>query len=325
MDTAFKQKLITDLKEKNLTDSSIKLYIGNLERLNDDLPLNNFKFLDDDKSIIEKLSALKQTTQRGYLISIVSILGLYKELNKKFTSLYNKYYTLMMQVNDKIKAVPTDKMSETQKDNWSSWEDIIKKFDEIKSEVDKFINSQSISKKNYNKLLEYIVLALYVYLEPRRNDYLNMLVVKKYDKSMNPEFNYLSYDDKKMVFNKYKTSKKAGQLILDINDDLYNSIQNYFKFHPLIKGKKINAKTQIEFLVNYDGSNLTYPNGITRILNKIFGKNLSSSMLRHIYISHKYGDVVKDMENTAKTMGHSVGMQKAYIKDDKGINPVKIE
>ena len=200
-------------------------------------------------------------------------------------------------------------------------EQVLNKFDELKKDVEPFINNETINKKNYNKLLEYVVLALYTYNEPRRNEYVNMLVVKKYNPSMNSDNNYLSYDDKKLIFNKYKTSKKAGQEIFDIHDNLFNVINQYFKFHPLIKGKKLSSKTSFEFLVNYDGSNLPLQNGLTRILNKIFDKNLSSSLLRHIYLSYKYGPIVKDMEKTAKAMSHSVSTQKAYIKDT---GPVKI-
>ena len=321
MDTKFKQKIIMDLKKKNLADSSIKLYLGNLERLNDELPLNNLNFLSDSDKILDKISTLKPTTQRGYLISICSVLEIYKDTSKKMLNLYQNYYNLMIKSNDKIKAIPTDKLSETQEKNWSSWQDVLNKFDELKKDVEPFINNETINKKNYNKLLEYVVLALYTYNEPRRNEYVNMLVVKKYNPSMNSDNNYLSYDDKKLIFNKYKTSKKAGQEIFDIHDNLFNVINQYFKFHPLIKGKKLSSKTSFEFLVNYDGSNLPLQNGLTRILNKIFDKNLSSSLLRHIYLSYKYGPIVKDMEKTAKAMSHSLATQKAYIKDS---SPVKI-
>lgn len=322
MDTKFRQKLIIDLKNKNLADSSIKLYLGNLERLNGELPLNNLNFLNDSDKIIDSISTLKPTTQRGYLISVCSVLEIYKDTSKKMLNLYQKFYNLMIKSNDKIKAIPTDKLSEVQEENWSTWQDVLNKFEELKKDVQPFINNESINKKNYNKLLEYVVLALYVYNEPRRNEYVNMIVVKKYIPTMDPEHNYISYDDKKIIFNKYKTSKKLGQEIFEIKDDLFNVINQYFKFHPLIKGKKLTNKTAFEFLVNYDGSSLPSQNGLTRILNKIFDKHISSSMLRHIYLSYKYGDVVKDMEKTAKAMSHSLSTQKAYIKDP---SEIKIE
>jgi len=102
-------------------------------------------------------------------------------------------------------------------------------------------------------------------------------------------------------------------------------INKYFKFHPLLKGKKINTKTNIDFLVNYDGSPLPSPNGITRILNKIFGKRISSSMLRHIYLSSLYGDTLEKMKETADKMGHSIETQKEYIKTSTAPIVVKFD
>lgn len=315
METSYKQTLTNDLQNKNLSPSSIKLYLSNLERLNDELPLKNLNFLNDPNVILEKIKDLKLTTQRGYLISICSVLEMYKDKQKKMGELYKKYYDIMINLNDKLKAIPTEELTQTQAKNWASWADIKNKFEELEKTVNEFINNENISKANYLKLLEYMVLALYVFLEPRRNEYNNVLVVKKYSPTMSNDYNYLSYDDKKFIFNKYKTSKKRGQEVIAFGDDLMNVINKYFKFHPLIKGKKLTTKSNFEFLVNYDGGVLPSPNGITRILNKIFGKHISSSMLRHIYLTDLYGDTVKKMKETADNMGHSSGTQKEYIKD----------
>jgi hypothetical protein len=318
MDTEFKQMLINDLQNKNLSPSSIKLYLSNLERLNDELPLKNLNFLKDIDKTTDKIKDLKLTTQRGYLISICSILEMYKT-KKTINDLYKKYYEIMINLNDKLKAIPTNVMTDTQKKNWASWDDIKTKFNELEINVDEFINNTQISKANYSKLLEYMVLSLYVLLEPRRNEYTNVYIIKKYNPNMSDEFNYLSYEDSKFIFNKYKTSKKKGQEIININKELMDVINKYLKFHPLLKGKKINKNTKEIFLVNFDGEHLANPNGITRILNKIFGKRISSSMLRHIYVSDLYGPIVKKMEQTAQNMGHSVETQKAYIKNSEPI------
>jgi hypothetical protein len=55
---------------------------------------------------------------------------------------------------------------------------------------------------------------------------------------------------------------------------------------------------------------------ITRELNTIFGKKISTSMLRHIYLSNLYKDVPKlnQMIRTAEEMGHSVGEAMKYVK-----------
>jgi hypothetical protein len=40
-------------------------------------------------------------------------------------------------------------------------------------------------------------------------------------------------------------------------------------------------------------------------------------MLRHIYITHKYGDTKKEMEKDAEAMGHSVAEQQQVYNKPK--------
>jgi hypothetical protein len=55
---------------------------------------------------------------------------------------------------------------------------------------------------------------------------------------------------------------------------------------------------------------------ITRILNKIFGKNIGSSMLRNMYLSNKYSNVIDELKSDTKDMGTSVDVAlSTYIKE----------
>jgi hypothetical protein len=138
-------------------------------------------------------------------------------------------------------------------------------------------------------------------------------------KNKEPEdktINYLIYDDKKFIFNKFKTAKKEGSSEIEIGDDLMNSINLYLKYNPLLKGKKITKNTNLPFLVKFDGKPLNKSvNTITYILNRIFKKKISSSMLRHIYLSNKYGDKLEEMKEDSKKMSHNIETQKEYIKN----------
>jgi integrase len=110
----------------------------------------------------------------------------------------------------------------------------------------------------------------------------------------------------------YKTAKSYGEQTEDVPAELQSTLAAYIKHHPLAKAKA----REFRLLVKADGSPLNSVNAITRILNKIFGKKIGSSMLRHIYLSSKYGQTNNDMEETAKAMAHSVSQQKDYIKHD---------
>jgi hypothetical protein len=313
-DTDFKKSLSDGFAEKKLASSSVKMYLRNLEKLNDDMPLKNFNFLKDVPAVLQQLEKYKQNTQRGYLISIVSALGLDKS-NKAKQKLYDDYYKLMMDKNKELKAKEaSNEKSETQAKNWLTWEEVSKTFAELEAKVKAFSSNKEINEHQYNVLLQYVVLALYYYKAPRRNEYQNMLIVKANSASLPITTNYLVLDTRSFIFNAYKTAKKEGQLKEDIPEELFDVILIYLKFHPLLKGKKVTKTTSLPFLVYYDGKPFSQVNAITRILNKTFGKNVGSSLLRHIYLSSKYGDILTEMKEDAGAMSHSVGMQKDYIK-----------
>jgi len=75
----------------------------------------------------------------------------------------------------------------------------------------------------------------------------------------------------------------------------------------------MSRNTEFRLLVNNDGSSLPSVNSMTRLLNRALGKNIGSSMLRHIYLTSKYKDVKNEMKDDAKDMAHSVSQQKDYV------------
>jgi hypothetical protein len=319
--TPFKTALISKLKDKGLSDSSIKMYVRNLEKLNDDMPLKNLNFLKDADVILSKLSDYKENTKRGYLISICSALSLDKSTKPK-QKLYDTYFKLMIAKNKELKEVEkSNEMTETQKTNWVDWKDVDTKMTELKDKVAKFQTAKEINEFNYNTLLSYVILALYYYKQPRRNmDYQKMIVVKTDDPTLPITDNYLAYDNKEFIFNVYKTAKKEGQQRETIPDDLMTIINLYFKFHPYFKSnpinkiKKANNNTAQHFLQYYNGTPLNKVNSITRILNKVFGKSVGSSMLRHSFLSNKHTDTIKTLKEDAEAMGHSVAQALDYVK-----------
>ena len=179
-DIEFMETLKNRMTEKNLSPSSINLYLRNLQKLNDDLPFKNFKFLENTDNIVKKLENYKPNTQRGYFISIVSALNCMKDTNKKISKMADAYYKLMIDKKNEIKAKPQGEMTEEQKENWVKWDSVEEKINELKEKVDKFINNKMLNETQYNILLSYMVLSLYYYAKPRRNqDYMKMNIVYK--------------------------------------------------------------------------------------------------------------------------------------------------
>lgn len=298
------ENLTEKLKQKNLSDSSIKMYLRNLQKLNDDEPLENLNFLKKTKNILDKIKDKKENTQRSYLISIVSVLG----ATEKDSSLYKKYHKFMMDINNKLRAKPTEKMTDTQNENWKKWDEVLNDFKKLEQNVLTF-KTKTLTKPKYNELLHCVVAGLYIYQEPRRNmDYQLMKKIEKFDDSLSKDQNYVDNDN--FYFYVYKTSKIHGLKQIEINPDFKPLLNLYYKYTGFPTEKEDN------FLVDFNGKPLDSVNSITRILNKVFNKKIGSSMLRHIYITHKFGDKVDEMKKTADNMGHTVETQKEYIKEE---------
>ncbi len=313
--TTFENDLKTKFKNKNLNDTTIKYYLRSLQILNDDEPLENVNFLNKVSFILNKLSDYKPNTKRNYIITICSTLSVLKKTN---TKAYKKYFEELKKMNSELKAQEKENVkSQTQEKNWLEWSEIKNKYDSLKEKVDNFKNNQAISKEEYNTLLQFIILSLYYLLPPRRNEYLNMNVIFKENKNLSNDKNYLDYDNKEFIFNSYKTAKTEGQLKIKIPNELFDNINIYLKYQPNIKLKNNKPPKNINdpFLVDSNGEPLKHKNSLTVILNKIFKpKRISSSMLRHIYLSDRYKDLNEEKKKDAIAMGHSVNMQNDYVK-----------
>jgi hypothetical protein len=148
-------------------------------------------------------------------------------------------------------------------------------------------------------------------------DYQEMSVVKKWNESMPTDRNYLDMDGQRFIFNKYKTAKASGQQIIDIPDadecPLMDAIVMYLKHNHHYRTAKTKL-VEFRFLTKSDGTPLASVNVITRTLNKIFGKKIGSSMLRHSYLSSKYGKVLDEMKADGMAMAHDLDTQKEYIR-----------
>lgn len=305
--SSFENDLVAKFQEKGISASSIKLYINNLRKLNEGAELTGFKFLEKPEKITEKLTKYKPTTKRNFLIAIVSALN--TDNNPKIKKLYGKYYDLMLNINEEVKNI------EHSAEDLPEWKTITDKAEELEKEVKSFMDKKTLSPPEYETLLKYVVLSLYTTQPPRRNgDYLNMYIVEKNTPELSTEKNYCVRSTAEFVFNAYKTAKKYNQQVEQISPELVGILKIYFKFHPLLKaGKLPKGVEEVKFLVYRDGEGVSQINAITRILNSILGKGIASSKLRHIYLTSKYGDTIKEQEKDASAMGHSTAQQKEYI------------
>jgi hypothetical protein len=200
--------------------------------------------------------------------------------------------------NDQYKE---QKKSKKEEDNWVSVDDIKKLYDDLLEKVKDMFSHKLIS--NYQTIINFILLGCLggvSGIAPRRSlDFADMKI-SGYDPKID---NY--YKSGKFVFNKYKTAKDYGEQVIDVKSKApeFNAI--------LSKWLKCNPTDYLLFSSNQQ--KLTSPQ-ITRMLNKLFGKNTSVDLLRHIYLTNKYGKLQEEMVEDSKNMAHSLAQQALYIK-----------
>ena len=290
---------------RQVGENTATAYIKTLYNLNDKKPFKNLAFLKKTDEILKKVGEYAESTQKTLISTIASCLSLDKD-KSGYKSVYKFYYDKMME-KSKVANDTSDKTTKQEK-NWIEWDEVQKKYNELCA------NLAKDKKPTLEHLLPVVVLGLYVEIPPRRNqDYLQMRVIrltpKQKSDTLSKEFNYCVLRKSvptEFIFNKYKTSKTYGSQTIVIPATLSETIKKYIKVHPLTKEK------EFSFLVGVDGTPITADNSITRILNKIFGKNVGSSMLRHIYLSSKYD--INSMKSDAEGMAHSLSQQKDYLK-----------
>lgn len=283
-------------KCKEITPSTLNLYKTKLTILNDNKNIKNINYLYDIDNINNKIKHLKPNTQRSYIIAIVSLLACMNKspkTPKKVKKLYDDYTKLMDEYNINLK----DQSKITEGTNIISNDDINKIYQKLKENKDK-------TKRAYQ---DYLILSLYTLLPPKRNlDYQLMKYIKKYNENLSNDFNY--YDGNTFYFNNYKTRGTYKQQTTDVPEELKQIINHHIKNNNINDNEFIlrdfNKETEIK------GNN-----GMTIILNRIFGGKVGASMLRRSYLTNKYGNLQEELKKDTALMSTSMDTaSNNYIK-----------
>ena len=319
----------TDLKEEikkarpNVKDSTIKMYESNLKKLqkmfNAKEP-GDWDFLKDVEDVKDKIKHLHYTSQRNYYNSII-ILLMALNSEKKQDKLLSKYNTMRDNLNKQYEDDnATGKISDKQKANFVDIQVVKDGIEAMGKELKekKFKKADNLSAKDKTLLMVYILNQIHIRL-PLRNDLAQAQAITKRaytklseeDKKAN---NYLIVEKGKMflAINKFKTSKKFEALNIDIPKDLEKLLRTYIR----INGMGVLFKTST-------GAPLTR-NALSQLLIKFSkkymgGKSISTTMLRKIVLSDKFGDLKKEQKEMSKITGHSVEtMNNVYVKEGQG-------
>tara|TARA_R110000787_G_scaffold74156_7_gene165024 strand:+ start:881 stop:1837 length:957 start_codon:yes stop_codon:yes gene_type:complete len=300
----------------NIKESTIKMYIGNLNKLKKIFEVDDFKFLKSPDKVAEKLSDKHYTTQRNYYNSIIILLMSMNALDNgdgKYKDILDKYNTIRDELNKKyIDDNASGVVSVKQSKNLISYEELQGLINEIKNVLDipKLKKAESITAKESKLLMTFVILSILIQT-PMRNDLSNMLIISK------KAYNSLTDDDKKehnyllveksslqFVLNDYKTSKKYLEKKLAISKDVEKTIRMYMRLNGMKNG-------DVLFPISR--------NGISQLLiktsKKYIQKSISTTMIRKIVASHLLADVKEAEKKLAHKMGTDISTIKSvYVK-----------
>lgn len=317
----FISNLEKELEKRDLSENTVQHYIKTVLNIHKKIYGNenvkNLKFLNDIDEVEKAIADYSDNTRKNIYAVLSSLLFEYR-VKRNFKDTYEYYKAKADELTKDVAHLKSsNKKSTAQEENWMDWEDILKIRDEYDDYAEHIKDKKNISDKDFEILIASVALGLYTHLPPRRNEYSILKLVKSADDIQDDEKgNFYVKDEEKLFLNKYKTAKKYGEAVVDLPEKLIKTINVYLKYHPKYQQVKKQKSYTIPFLIDINGKPFDSVNAMTRILNKVFKpKKIAATMLRHIYLTGKYGEELEEMEGDAAAMGHSLSMQKEYIKN----------
>lgn len=285
--------LIRELRPK-ISDSSIKTYVSSLTSLykrvygTGDLDIKKF---NDSKTVLEYLKDMPASRRKSVLASLVVITNGNEDYRKQMQEDIYEYQ----------KDIQKQTKNEKQTAYWLEPAEIDAKLNELKDEAMLLFKKKNLNMNDLQAIQNWVLLSLYWLQIPRRSlDYCKM----KWKGEMTDKDN--TYELKKGVFTfvQYKTARVHGIQHLTAPKVLKAIMTKWLKKNPYDT-----------VLFDSQGHALT-PTTLNQRLNKIFGKKLSTSGLRHIFLSSKYSDIIdleKKLNDDLGKMGSSHMVAQNYV------------
>ncbi len=281
-------------KKPNISESSLRTYyslIKNLHKNLFDSAEIDYDNLDKDEKVVAYLNdfalAKRKTTAAALLVLTQN--KAYDKLMREGIRQYNSIQS-------------TGEKSAKQKENWIEMDEIKTIFADYEKKFKKIIK-QPFSLQN-NKEAQYFISLLMtagIFHPPRRSLDWTELKIENIDKEKD---NFIDFKKNVVVYNVYKQSAKKGQYVDNLNSQVKKYIKAYLKY----------LGNQSEYLLHDTKFGKINSVKLSQRLNKVFRKNVSTTMLRHIYLSSRFSNV-NELREIANDMGSSLNMvANVYIK-----------
>ena len=178
------------------------------------------------------------------------------------------------------------------------WPQILKIVKDYEAELDGWW-TRKVTSKNIMKIQTLILLRLLT-LNPIRNDY---ALLENKDTGKNN-----IYIPGRILIRDFKTARNHNAIEIKLP-----------RKHSLMmrRWNRLKPHTETYLFVNAANRRMTR-NNLSKLLIRFFNsrvqKNISTSILRHIYLSSKYGPSLRKRQLDAQQMGHTVSTAQDYIR-----------
>lgn len=280
------------IKKADLSSVTKRTYLERLRYMIQEIKTDLYDILTHPKIYLEWIHQHSSSlqTQKSYISAILAVFKHTPDMKKNEQKYYYEWYQGFKQVHEEIdKRYKTNEPSDKQKDAYVSFEEIIKKRNELK-------------KGSKERLL----LALYTYLPPLRSDFNEVYIYIKAPEKIEHDNYIMLYNTPLLVLNEYKTVRKKDIFQKELPEELVLEIKDSLKEEP--RDWLFMDRNEQPYRVN------SYNRWVNRTLKKLFNKPLTISLIRHSYINsldfNKLSVIEK--ENIAKDMAHTVNTQDRY-------------
>lgn len=296
-----------------IKESSLTAYIHSLRKISQDIfdkPVFSTRYFLDVDSMKSRLETARPNacTRSNVLASIIVFLKSLSEFPPATLKQYTEWQAELSKQQRERAGLQAK--SEREVANWMTMDDLQR----LKSSIqDTLLNMRPQTRQHLDYFQRLIVLSLYTDIPPLRNDYANVKVLSGSSASpaapinvnaLNTDHNYIDLASSQLVLCNYKTDKTYGVKSIPLPQHLVTLIRSWMQCR---KDKGGNA-----LLINISDSSPMTKNGLTKYLNKLCApKKVSTTMLRKIYLSHKYPVIhtLQEMQKDSYIMGHSIGTQ----------------
>lgn len=295
-------KEIIMLNRPNVSRTTVATYLSVLKNLyysaHEPTDKIDVKWFRDQDAVLKAVESHPVRTRKTYLSAVLVI------NNGRFN---NKILEKVAEDNENIKQIDSsNEKTETQQDNWMDYDDVKEVWNKSYNRVKHLLNSRSTitRRPDLNDLSDFMLLTLTsgIFFPPRRSEWAQVRI-KDYDPEKD---NYVDTKNGAIVLNLYKTAKKYGAEKIMYPKEFKVILKKYLAVLP---------ETQ-DHLIFDTHDKPTNNVKMAHRLNFLFGRKISTSMLRHIYASKRAEmlPAIRELQADAEKMGHSLAQHIDYIK-----------